>query len=360
MNTPAQPAPRGPLGGPLGGMVAALFGALASPWAWVLGLFFALYPAPLLPWRGNVIVIEEGPRASTGAPADASWEQAFGQGFLDGMRQRPRAEGRGEEHSPGAAATDEPPATASEPDPGSPPAFRRGWMGALLAPVGAATEHPALIGNGPQRPILNWSALLLGALLQGLAFLALAHWAYARSAGQRLGVRALGPLLASAWPAGALLGLAGLVLNWPAAHFPLTFLMLADGAGGAAMWIGLLLKAVFLAAFGLLAGLVVQLGAHSLARNGRGVISALQHAWRLMRARPWRAVGWALPALMLTAALHGLSPGSGADVGLSAALLVALTLRGIAGVATALYFAQAFTALGGLATAPAGVQPAQR
>jgi hypothetical protein len=349
---------------PLAAFVGAIFGALRAPWAWILGFVFALYPAVLVPWVGSVVRLEADPPAfeatddevvpsGEGVPNGEGGQQAGRtEPFLDDFRAGFRS-GYGQE------SVDSEPSAARFRSWWE-PRFGRGPLGAVLAPLGAANDHPALVGGGPQRAAFHYAALLVGALLSGLSMLALARWAYRREGGEHLGGRHLGELVREAWPAGALFGVAGLLLLLPVGLLhPLQWLaLLTNPLQAPPAWLVSLALTVFVVAYGLLAGMVVQLGAHSLARNGRGVLSALQHAWRLLRARPWRAVRWALPAIVLTLLVHRIGPGLELDDTRALGLAPVFVLRAFAGAVTALYFARAFVALGGLATL--GAVPMER
>lgn len=99
-----------------------------------------------------------------------------------------------------------------------------------------------------------------------------------------------------------------------------------------------------------------QLGLQSLAENRRGVSSALQHAWRIMRHDPRataRAVVAELVLLVVTIAAVRAFAGVFAGVPLVDALTVVfeLALMGFAGVVRAGYWARTYRALGGLTPA---------
>jgi len=106
---------------------------------------------------------------------------------------------------------------------------------------------------------------------------------------------------------------------------------------------------VLVALYAIVLQVLNQLALHSLAHNHRGVGSALNHAWRLVRASPWSAmrataVDFLLSFLLVATEFvlgRSLLPG-----GLAALALVALS--GFVGVTRAGYWARAYRALGGL------------
>jgi hypothetical protein len=70
--------------------------------------------------------------------------------------------------------------------------------------------------------------------------------------------------------------------------------------------VALFVPALFLVVYGTALEVLTQLALHSLAHNRRGVASAIQHAWRLVRVDPWASlrttvVDLAVQLLLLTA-----------------------------------------------------------
>lgn len=110
---------------------------------------------------------------------------------------------------------------------------------------------------------------------------------------------------------------------------------------------------LFCAAYATVVSVLFQLALQSLAQNRRGVVSALQHAWKLTQNDAWATARAALVDVGLSAALALLGwlvSASGADLaGLGSASGIAYhVLTAIAGVARALYWARVYRALGGL------------
>jgi hypothetical protein len=111
----------------------------------------------------------------------------------------------------------------------------------------------------------------------------------------------------------------------------------------------------------LILSLLQQLALQSLVHNRRGVGSALQHAWSILRQDPWAGgrtmtgeILLAVLALVLGGAMHLLSIGPLIALGPFAApavLLLKLAAFGftcLLGVTRACYWAAAYRALGGL------------
>lgn len=100
---------------------------------------------------------------------------------------------------------------------------------------------------------------------------------------------------------------------------------------------------LFCGAYAAVVSVLFQLAIQSLAQNRRGVVSALQHAWKLVQNDPWATFRAALVDCALTGvvALLGLSSSH-------AFSLFALVLGAIVGVGRALYWATIYRALGGL------------
>ncbi len=95
-----------------------------------------------------------------------------------------------------------------------------------------------------------------------------------------------------------------------------------------------------------------QLALHSLAQNRRGVVSALTHAWRLMRGDPWSAVRATLVDLLLFALIF--LAGVAVEIALTLSLNLGFVgealkwiLLGFAGVTRAGFWARAYRGLGG-------------
>lgn len=134
-----------------------------------------------------------------------------------------------------------------------------------------------------------------------------------------------------------------------------------QGAGSIVLAILALPAMAVLLIYNLMLSLLQQLALHSLVHNRRGVASALQHAWSIMRVDPW-AAGRALTGEVLLAmiflAAQGLANvvtlGASASAGPLAAVaglasyFALLSLQGIFGVTRACYWASAYRALGGL------------
>lgn len=109
---------------------------------------------------------------------------------------------------------------------------------------------------------------------------------------------------------------------------------------------------LFCCAYATVVSVLFQLSLQSLAQNQRGVVSALQHGWRLARNDGWATFRAALLDFGLSAVLGSLA----ALVGFepfwcfsSVTSILYACLSGIVGVARALYWARIYRVLGGLA-----------
>ncbi|MCA8981912.1 MAG: hypothetical protein KDC14_17915 [Planctomycetes bacterium] len=135
----------------------------------------------------------------------------------------------------------------------------------------------------------------------------------------------------------------------------------AQGAGTILLAVLALPALAVLLIYNLLLSLLQQLALHSLVHNRRGVASALQHAWSILRRDPWagaRALTGEVLLALIFLAVQGLAAllqlGASASAGsLIALFALALTLfvwllQGIFGVTRACYWASAYRALGGL------------
>ena len=205
------------------------------------------------------------------------------------------------------------------------------------------------------------AALLVFRLNAGLAYVSAAHiWKRARGEGRTASVVAV-------WRAGR--GLVHSVLGiWMAL---LTLFLVAGLLLAGPLVLGLelfsdreLLRVLFgsllvpvgavLLMYLVLLGVLSQLALQSLARNRRGMASALIHAWRLVTSDPWASVRATLADLTLSLSLaiftlgsiSLLQTGGLSQAGLAAAIL--LLVSGIGGVARASYWAEAYVGLGGL------------
>lgn len=100
---------------------------------------------------------------------------------------------------------------------------------------------------------------------------------------------------------------------------------------------------LFCCAYAAVVSVLFQLALHSLAQNRRGVVSALQHAWRLAQNDPWATFRAALVDCVFSGviALLGL-------VDTDVVVFLVGCLGAIAGVARALYWGQVYRELGGL------------
>jgi hypothetical protein len=109
------------------------------------------------------------------------------------------------------------------------------------------------------------------------------------------------------------------------------------------------------ASYALVVSVLYQLAVHSLAQNRRGVVSALQHAWRLARHDPWAVARAALVDAGYSLVVFGLSwAGRHATLLLGpfhgpVDALIQVVLFGITGATRAGYWARAYRALGGVA-----------
>lgn len=102
-------------------------------------------------------------------------------------------------------------------------------------------------------------------------------------------------------------------------------------------------------AYAVVLQVVHQLALMSLAHNRRGVLSALTHGWRLVRASPWAAVRALVVDLSLfitqVVAVVVFSVGF-----LPFGFLLAIATAGFVGVTRAAYWAEVYRALGGAST----------
>ncbi len=107
---------------------------------------------------------------------------------------------------------------------------------------------------------------------------------------------------------------------------------------------------LFSCAYAAVISVLFQLALHSLAQNRRGVVSALQHGWRLAQNDPWATVRSALVDCALSLALWALIAfGARIIFCFLPFLWVAhACLTAITGVARALYWGRVYRALGGL------------
>lgn len=185
------------------------------------------------------------------------------------------------------------------------------------------------------------------------------------------------PGLRDCWKAGKGLTLSvlGLRLSVDLLRYSLLLLMLvpaafawnvleslsAQGPGAIVLAVLALPALAVLLIYNLLLSLLQQLALHSLVHNRRGVASALQHAWSILRQDPWAAgraltgeILLAVIALVLEVVVLIVTLGSIASIAPLAALLgLALSiglffLACIFGVTRACYWAAAYRALGGL------------
>ena len=107
---------------------------------------------------------------------------------------------------------------------------------------------------------------------------------------------------------------------------------------------------LFCCAYATVISVLFQLALHSLAQNRRGVVSALQHGWKLAQNDPWATLRAALVDCALSLALWAFAVG-GIPIACCFSWLVAIAyvmLTAIAGVARALYWGRVYRALGGL------------
>ncbi len=107
---------------------------------------------------------------------------------------------------------------------------------------------------------------------------------------------------------------------------------------------------LFCCAYAAVVSVLFQLALHSLAQNRRGVVSALQHAWKLAQNDPWATFRAALVDCALSFVLWSiLAAGSHFNSGIALLITAAhVMLTAIAGVARALYWGRVYRALGGL------------
>jgi len=177
--------------------------------------------------------------------------------------------------------------------------------------------------------------------------------------GMRLSIELLrfGVLMLMFLPAGFVWGvLDGLSAQGPAAILLALFALPALAA---------------LAVYNLLLSLLLQLALHSLVHNRRGVASALQHAWSILRHDPWAASRALAAEIVLSITTLAVLAGFGlaAVVFLPLAIpavIAGVCLTGIVGVTRAGYWARAYRALGGLSPEDGvpgledGLRPASR
>jgi hypothetical protein len=135
----------------------------------------------------------------------------------------------------------------------------------------------------------------------------------------------------------------------------------AQGPGAILLAVFALPALAILLIYNLLLSLLLQLALHSLVHNRRGVASALQHAWSILRQDPW-AAGRALTgeiliavisllvggAVNLVSALLSSTLGPFAALAVLALWIALLCFGGVVGVMRACYWATAYRALGGL------------
>ncbi len=135
------------------------------------------------------------------------------------------------------------------------------------------------------------------------------------------------------------LGVGLLVFRW---HSPGRPLFISYVFGGPLL--------LFCCAYAAVVSVLFQLALHSLAQNRRGVVSALQHAWKLAQNDPWASFRAALVDCALSLVLWTiLAAGSHFNFGLAPIITAAhVILTAIAGVARALYWGRVYRALGGL------------
>jgi hypothetical protein len=173
------------------------------------------------------------------------------------------------------------------------------------------------------------------------------------------------PRLRDAWRAGAGLTLssAGLWLQMVLMMFgtallaagPFRLLLELFGARepGALAYVVFAPVLGVLALYGVVLFVLYQLALHSLAQNGRGVASALVHAWRLMRNDPWATARASLVDFVLFVSGLAIFVIAGIGMCMTCALapfipLIGPVLNGFLGVTRAIYWGRAYRALGGL------------
>ncbi|MEX1026171.1 MAG: hypothetical protein WD226_13935 [Planctomycetota bacterium] len=234
----------------------------------------------------------------------------------------------------------------------------------LFAPVNAVFLTSSTVANLILGPLMLLALVPLFRLIVGLARLVDRGPAAGRDAPTELKSLRVG----AAWRAGrgqgfaaygmslllgAFVGAAFLLLlgPWLALHE-----MLDLPESMAPLFVALLIPFLALVwTYAVVLQVVHQLALMSLAQNQRGVLSALTHGWRLVRASPWASVRALLVDLSLFVTLVIVM----VLVEMLAApfeLLVAALLAGFAGVTRAAYWAEVYRALGGASTVPA-VEP---
>ena len=107
---------------------------------------------------------------------------------------------------------------------------------------------------------------------------------------------------------------------------------------------------LFFTVYALVISVLHQLGLHSLVHNRRGVGSALQHAWRIVKSDPRAAFQAAVADVVLALSVYALQVALDAVLGWfpPVSWTLAMALVGFVGVARAAYWARAYRALGGL------------
>lgn len=107
---------------------------------------------------------------------------------------------------------------------------------------------------------------------------------------------------------------------------------------------------LFCSAYAAVVSVLFQLALQSLSQNRRGVVSALQHAWKLAQNDPWATFRAALVDCALSLVLWAILAGGGHLTFCLSPLVEAahVGLTAIAGVARALYWGRVYRALGGL------------
>ncbi|MEO6709222.1 MAG: hypothetical protein ABI054_14630 [Planctomycetota bacterium] len=100
---------------------------------------------------------------------------------------------------------------------------------------------------------------------------------------------------------------------------------------------------LFCCAYAAVVSVLFQLALHSLAQNRRGVVSALQHAWRLTLNDPWATLRATLVDCAISAVVALLALSDSEPIVITGVVLGAIT-----GVARALYWGRVYRLLGGL------------
>jgi len=213
--------------------------------------------------------------------------------------------------------------------------------------------------------------LLYSRLNAGLARLApKSVWALVRGANGRPGLR-------DCWAAGSgsTLSVFGLRLAIDLLRYTVLLMMIlpalftwgvfdslsAQAPGAIVLALFALPALAVLLIYNLLLSMLLQLALHSVVHNRRGVASALQHAWSILRQDPWAGgraltgeILLALIALLAEAAIIALVLTASSIFGVLATPLeltlwaALLCLGGLIGVTRACYWATAYRALGGL------------